>query len=161
MKIKRKTMNKIHNEMVRRFTPYWDRKSQDIRQLQNTVIELQNAVKALQGERVQMAVQEASAGDTGKHVAKPEATEIPKRLAVWEARFNIYGGVSTRTIHVNAARALKRLGVEFVAVGSTQSPQHIRVQLFPTMFPGKIQALEEQLRRLMDAPVRVHWRKVA
>lgn len=76
MKIKKKTMNKIHNEMVRRFSPYWDRKNQDIRQLQSAVVELQNEVKALRGEQVQMAVQEAKTPVKGKHVKQQIADQV-------------------------------------------------------------------------------------
>lgn len=34
-KITKKMMNKIHNEMVRRFSPYWDRKNREITSLRN------------------------------------------------------------------------------------------------------------------------------
>lgn len=159
MKIKKKAMNKIHNEMRRRFTPYWDMKNRDIRQLQNAVIELRNEVRALKGEPAQAAVQEDVTSDQGKHVAKTEP-ETVARPAVWVASFHVYGTAAVRTVRYDHLRALKRIGIEMVTTAINGNPQYFRVHLLPTHFPGRIEALEEQLRRVLDAPVRVHWRKV-
>lgn len=159
MKIKKKAMNKIQNEMRRRFGPYWERKAGEIGQLQRAVVQLQKEVRDLNEFKAATLRAEASKGDTGKHVAKPEPETAP-RPAVWEASFHVYGGNATRTINISNLRALKRVGIETVSTAINGNHHYVRVQLLPTRFPGRIEALEEQLRRLLDAPVRVHWRKV-
>ena len=159
MKIKRKAMNKIHNEMVRRFTPYWERKNQDIRQLQNAVIEIQKSVQDLTAQVAAQHRAEVSAGDTGKHVAKPDA-EIPVLPPVWEARFSVFGRNRPVIIPAKYTYALKNLGIQFELYAGAQSPSHVRVLLQPTRFNVAVPQLEEQMRRLMSAPVKVTWRKV-
>lgn len=159
MKIKRKTMNKIHNEMRRRFGPYWERKNQEIGQLQRAVVTLQKEVQALNEFKANTLRAEASAGDTGKHVAKPE-TEIPALAPIWEARFFIFGNEAVRTVGIPNLRVLKQLGIETISTAINGNYHFVRIQLLPTQFPAAIPALEEQLRRLMNAPVKVLWRKV-
>lgn len=159
MKIKRKHMNRIHNEMRRRFGPYWERKAAEIGQLQRAVVQLQKEVRELNEFKANTLRAEASEGDTGKHVAKHEA-EITERPVVWRATFHIFGGDPISTIPARYLYALKNLGIEHVLLGSNRSPSHVRVKLFPTHFPAAIPALEEQLRRLMGQPVKVIWRKV-
>jgi len=159
MKIKKKAMNKIQNEMRRRFGPYWERKAGEIGQLQRAVVQLQKEVRELNEFKATTLHAEASKGDTGKHVAKTEP-EITPPSAIWEASFHIYGGKASRTINISNLRALKRVGIETISTSANGSPHYVRVQLLPTQFPAAIPALEEQLRRLLDAPVRVHWRKV-
>lgn len=159
MKIKKKVMNKIHNEMVRRFTPYWERKNQDIRQLQRAVVELQGAVRELATYQLQQAGLEASEGDTGKHVAKPEP-EIPELPAIWEARFSVFGGKATATILARHVAVLRTLGIEHSVFALNSSHSHVRVLLHPTQFPERVDALKEQMSRIMGAPVKIIWRKV-
>lgn len=160
MKIKKKAMNKIQNEMRRRFGPYWERKSAEIGQLQRAVVQLQREVQTLNEFKANTLHAEASDGDKGKHVATPEA-DTPKPAEVWEAHFHIFGGQAVATIPIRHISALKNLGIEYFVSGSASNPNMIRVQLLTTTFPGKSAALREQVTRIMGTPVKIHWRKLA
>lgn len=159
MKIKRKNMNKIQNEMRRRFGPYWERKNQEIGQLQRAVVTLQKEVQALNEFKANTLRAEASAGDTGKHVAKPE-DEAPQGMPAWEARFSVFGGDAKGTIQPRYLPILKMLGVEHHVVASTVGSGFVTIYLLPTRYPAKTEALQEQMKRLLNVPVKVHWRKV-
>lgn len=50
MKIKKKAMNKIHNEMVRRFSPYWDRKNVQMEELRADMASIRRQIEELQAQ---------------------------------------------------------------------------------------------------------------
>ncbi|ASX99307.1 hypothetical protein SEA_MOLIVIA_86 [Arthrobacter phage Molivia] len=159
MKIKKKAMNKIHNEMVRRFSPYWDRKNVQMEELRADMESIRRQIEELKQLAEPKVVEEAPKS-AGRHVANPEIPLAPELPEVWEAHFKIFHGPAVATVPVRYTYALKNLGIEFSVAGSATNPNTVRIMLLTTRFPGKVDALQEQMTRLMGKPVKVFWRKV-
>jgi hypothetical protein len=159
MKIKKKTMNKIHNEMVRRFSPYWDRKNVQMEELRADMASIMLQIEELKQLAEPKAVEEEPKS-AGRHTANPEIPLTQELPEVWEARFYILGNKAVSTINTRSVGTLKRIGIEHVANFVPDRVGVARVYLLPTLFPGKVDTLREQLSRIMGAPVKIIWRKV-
>ena len=111
-KITKKMMNKIHNEMVRRFSPYWDRKNREISIMRSDIAALQRAVRDLEAQP--------------KHRAEEAPRVIEKKPAIdrEERAWLLYICHTTSANNYRFAlsaeerEALAKIGVETVVRGS-------------------------------------------
>ena len=110
-KITKKMMNKIHNEMVRRFSPYWDRKNREISILRSDIAALQRAVRDLEAQPKHRA--EVAAEPKDKAV-QPDSADREVQI-VWHG----YGRHSGQYFLLSKDQydALFKLGVPMEYVG--------------------------------------------
>lgn len=117
-KITKKMMNKIHNEMVRRFSPYWDRKNREISIMRSDIAALQRALRDLEAQPKHRAE------EAPKVIEKKPVTDREERAWLLYLCHPASSSNHRFALSAEEREALAKIGVETVVISGEQKNAH-------------------------------------
>lgn len=157
-KITKKMMNKIHNEMVRRFSPYWDRKNSEIISLRDDLVLLRKQHEEFGNWVKDQLTDKYEAETEVKHVATT-TRDSGLKGELWKAIFLHEGKDVSLTVTKEVCAELSALYIAFVTTENSASGTS-NIRLTPSYYNHRDDLLAARVSQLMGISVKVHWVKL-